>query len=149
MDSFDAWFPYAVTNLISVILIFIGLKWPGIGKVVWGAVFLLAGVFNLYTVSTNTEAYLGYSQWAITPYQDFINGIFSDHTALIVSAIALGQILVGVLLFLKKRPFQLGIAGGIIFLIAICPLGLGSAFPAPLLMATSLTLVYFRYGQLA
>jgi len=48
---------------------------------------------------------------------------------------------------MKRALFLLGILGGIIFLVAISPLGVGSAFPSTLLMAVSLVLLYLRYKK--
>jgi len=141
------WFPYTITHVITFSLIFVCYKWPKIGKVAWGIIFILAGIFNLYTVISNPQAYLVYSQGAVGLYQKFINGVFSSYAALIVSSIASGQILVGIFMLMKRKLFLLGIVGGIIFLVAIAPLGIGSAFPSTLLMSISLVLLYLRYKK--
>lgn len=101
----------------------------------------------MYTGISNPQAYLGYGQGAVGLYQKFIYGIFSSNTSLIVSLIASGQIVVGIFLLMKKKLFLLGILGGIIFLIAISPLGIGSAFLSTLLMSISLVLLYLRYKK--
>ncbi|MGD8536865.1 MAG: hypothetical protein PVF66_13530 [Candidatus Aminicenantes bacterium] len=144
MNSQDVWLPYTITHIITFSLIFICFKWPKIGKVAWGIIFILAGIFNVYTGISNPQAYVDYGQHALGFYQKFIYGLFSSHTLLIVSLIALGQILVGIFLLMKRTLFLLGIVGGIIFLVAISPLGIGSAFPSTLLMAFSLVLLYMR-----
>lgn len=126
---------------------FICYKWPKIGKVAWGIIFILAGIFNIYMGNSNPQAYVDYGQHAVGLYQKFIYGLFSSYTSLIVSLIASGQIIVGIFLFMKKNLFVLGIGGGIIFLVAISPLGIGSAFPSTLLMSASLVLLYFRYKK--
>jgi hypothetical protein len=97
--------------------------------------------------NSNPQAYVDYGQHAVGLYQKFIYGLFSSYTSLIVSLIASGQIIVGIFLFMKKNLFVLGIGGGIIFLVAISPLGIGSAFPSTLLMSASLVLLYFRYKK--
>jgi hypothetical protein len=101
----------------------------------------------MYTGISNPQAYVDYGQSAVGLYQKFIYGIFSSYTSLFVSFIALGQILVGILLLMKRTFFLLGILGGIIFLVAISPLGIGSAFPAPLFMVFSLVLLYIWYKK--
>ena len=147
MNSPDVWIPYVNTHVLTFVLIFICFKWPRIGKVAWGIIFILAGIFNLYTVISNPQAYLVYGSHVVGLYQKFINGIFSSYTSLIVSLIASGQILVGIFLLMKRTLFLLGIVGGIIFLIAISPFGIGSAFPSTLLMAISLVLLYLQYKK--
>ena len=101
----------------------------------------------MYTGNSNPQAYVDYGQSAAGLYQKFIYGIFSSYTSLIVSLIASGQIIVGIFLLMKRTLFLLGIVGGIIFLVAISPLGIGSAFPSTLLMAISLVLLYLRYKK--
>ncbi len=147
MDSQNVLIPYIVSHVLTLCLIFVCWKWPKIGKIIWAIIFILAGIFNAYTVTSDPQAYLMYSQWAIGPYQKIINGVFSSNTSLFVYLIALGQILVGALLFHKKKLFQLGVMGGIIFLIAISPLGVGAAFPSTLLMAFSLFLLYLKLNK--
>jgi hypothetical protein len=147
VDFQDIWIPYVITHIISFLLIFICCKWPKIGKVAWGIIFVLAALFNMYLGNSNPQKYVEYGQGAVGLYQKFIYGIFSSYTSLIVSLIAFGQILVGAFLFFKGKPFLLGVLGGIIFLVAISPLGLGSAFPSTLLMSISLILLYLRYKR--
>lgn len=147
MNIQDNWLPYTITHVITFSLIFVCYKWPKIGKVTWGIIFILAGLFNIYTAMSNPQAYLIYGSHAVGLYQKFIDGLFSSYTSLIVSLIASGQILVGIFLLMKRTFFLLGIVGGIIFLIAISPLGIGSAFPSTLLMAISLVLLYLRHKK--
>jgi len=140
----DYLIPYVVSNVLSILLIFICYKWSKIGKIVWGTIFLAAGIFNVITSFRTPHVYVeAYGQTAVLPfYKDFIYGIFSDHTTLFVTLIASGQIVVSILLFLKKMLFKLGTIGGIVFLIAISPLGIGSAFPSTILMAISLFILF-------
>ena len=144
MNLPDYWFPYAITHAITFILIIICYKWPKIGKGAWGIIFILAGLFNIFTVIKDPQAYLGYRDHAVEFYKFFIDGVFNSFTIFIVSLIGTGQILVGIFLLKKGKLFVLGILGGIIFFIAIAPLGIGSAFPSTLLMAFSFVLLFFR-----
>lgn len=147
MDTQNILIPYIVTHFFTFCLIFVCWRWPKIAKIIWAVIFILAGIFNAYTVTSDPQAYLMYSQWAIGPYKTFINGSFSSNTALFVYLIASGQILAGIFLFLKRKFFLAGIVGGIFFLAAISPLGVGSAFPSTLLMAGSLALLYIRFRR--
>jgi len=110
----------------------------------WSLIFLAAGTFNIITVFRTPHVYVeAFGQFAVLPfYKNFIYGIFNEHIALFVTLIASGQILVSALLFMQKTLFKSGVIGGIIFLIAISPLGIGSAFPSTLLMASSLVILY-------
>jgi hypothetical protein len=147
MNIQDFLLPYVISNLIGITLLWLCWKKPVTGRLVFSIIFLAAGLFNYYTASTEPEAYTMYADGAwLTVYKNFINGYFSEHVALLVKLIASGQMLVAVLLFTKKGiTHTLGIAGGIIFLIAISPLGIGSAFPATLIMAGALVLCHDRF----
>ena len=143
----DYWFPYVITHVFAFIMIIICYKWTKIGKVAWGVIFILAGIFNIFMVNKDPQVYLSYRDHAVEFYKFFIDGIFHSFTILIVSLIGTGQILVGIFLLRKGKLFFFGILGGIIFLLAIAPLGIGSAFPSTLLMAISLVLLYRRYQK--
>jgi hypothetical protein len=147
MNLPDYWIPYTITNIVAILLIIVCYKWPKIGKVAWGIIFVLAGIFNIYTVVKDPQAYMGYRDHAVDFYKFFIDGVFRSFTIFIVSLIGTGQILVGIFLLRKGKLFLLGILGGIIFLVSIAPLGIGSAFPSTLLMAFSLVLLYIRYKK--
>lgn len=118
---------------------------------IWSLIFGAAGIFNMMTSFRTPNVYVEFygPSAVLSFYKSFIYGIFSDHTTLFVALIASGQILVAVLLLMRKRLFQLGIIGGIIFLMAISPLGVGSAFPATLFMAASLIVLHkkIQYGE--
>ena len=102
----------------------------------------------MYSGITNPEAYVNtYGPLAIDLYQKIIYGVFSSYASLFVILIALGQLLVGIFLLQKRTLFKLGILGGITFLISISPLGIGSAFPFPLLMSISLILLHIRHKK--
>lgn len=117
-------------------------------RVVFVLIFLSAGLFNTYTALTEPQAYQTYAEWAVLAfYRNFINGFFSAHTQAIVVAIAVGQLTVAALLTRSGRLLTTGAIGGILFLMAISPLGVGSAFPATLLMAAALVVIQRRLAQ--
>ena len=108
-------------------------------------IFLAAGIFTAYPAITEPEAYLMYGGMAVLEvYRNFITGFFSSHAQVIVLAIALGQLSVAALLCGDNRYLKMGVAGGVIFFVAISPLGVGSAFPASLVMAIAIVLMWRR-----
>ena len=147
MNMQDFLVPYIISNIFSLVLIFMCYKWLKAGKVVWGVIFFAAGAFNLFSAFTNPQIYVqAYGASAVLSlYRDFIYGAFSRHATLFVSLIAIGQMTTAALLNVSERTFPFGISGGIIFLLAITPLGLGSAFPSTLLMAVSLWLLWRKW----
>jgi hypothetical protein len=61
---------------------------------------------------------------------------------LMIAAIAIGQLLLALAMLWKGWLFKLGTIGGIIFLVAIIPLGVGSAFPFPIITAMAFYKLY-------
>lgn len=139
--------PWLISNLIAAGLVFICARRPMRGATYFGVIFAGAGLFNGFTALTRPEAYVdGYGPLAMLPiYRDFIYGWFSQNATLFMMLVALGQLLVGVGLLVKGGLFRPALIGGMVFLIAIVPLGIGSAFPATLLMAAALFLVYRKF----
>jgi hypothetical protein len=116
--------------------------------VLFALIFLAAGLFNAYTALREPAAYHAYAEWAVLPfYRRFINGFFSEHTRAIIVVIAVGQLTIAALLTRSDRMRTIGVIGGIIFLAAITPLGIGSAFPSTVLMAAALILMQRRLSQ--
>ncbi|MBC7339277.1 MAG: hypothetical protein H5U04_05385 [Firmicutes bacterium] len=101
------------SNVVSLGLVLLAIRWPRLARVLFALIFLGAGVFNLTMAVRDPEVYLVYARWAVDFYRRFL---------------------------------WLGVAGGIVFLLAIAPLGVGSAFPSTLLMAVALYLMWRRLG---
>ena len=84
--------PYIISNIFSLVLIFICYKWPKAGKITWGMIFMIAGAFNIYTALSNPQIYVeAFGPSAVLSfYRDFIDGLFSRCTAVFVMLIGLG-----------------------------------------------------------
>ena len=140
--------PYIGSNVVAIALLLVAALWPKVARVLFVVIFFAAGIFNAYTVITEPMAYVeGYGELAVLKlYQDFIYGVFSQYTIAFVLAIAVGQIAVGGLLLAKRPLLTLGVIGGTIFLAAIAPLGVGSAFPFSVFAIAALVVMYRRLG---
>ena len=138
-------FPWIISNAVSLVLLFVCYKWNKIGKYLFSFIFLAASVVNTFEAISNPSTYVdAYGKLAFFFYKDFIYGFFSHHITVIVMFIAAGQLLISIFLFMGKKFLKYGVLGGIVFLLAITPLGLGSAFPATLLMAAALAVLFVK-----
>jgi len=138
--------PYIISNVLGLLLIVLSLKTPKISRWFFIVIFLASGIFNLATAANQPDVYLEYGKSAMVPfYKNFIYGTFAENTQLFVSLIAVGQLAIGILLLTKKQLFRFGALGAILFLLAITPLGIGSAFPATFFMAIAM-FVLFQKG---
>ena len=107
-----------------------------IARLLYVLLFLWAGCWNMYLANAHPEDYLTYAPLAYSAwYRDFILGYFASHVTTIVGAIAIGQLSIAVLVSTRGRAVYVGLTGAIVFLLAIVPLGVGSGFPATLIMA--------------
>jgi hypothetical protein len=122
--------PYLASNVIALGLLVVARRWPRSAQWACATIFLWAAIINATTAMMRPDVYLEYA--ALTPVPAlarFITGWFSRHIQDVVIAIALGQFAIAALL-VQRRPWRiLGVLGAIVFLLAIAPLGVGSAFP--------------------
>ena len=128
-----------ISNLIAVALVISCLKWKSFGRGFYFVLFLGASIANGYTSIFKPQGYLSFAKLTFFQfYKDFITGFFSEHITLIVLGIAICQFLIALSMLFKGNILKLGSAGGIIFLVSIAPLGIGSAFPFTLILAIGL-----------
>jgi hypothetical protein len=134
--------PYIASHAAAVMYVVAAWRWPRATRYITGIGFCFAGAFNIWTACTAPGTYVqGFGPHALPLYREFIYGAFARHTAAFVVAIACGQIAVGVLAFVPLPWRKLSYAGAIVFLLAITPLGIGSAAPATLIFAAGIALL--------
>lgn len=130
--------PYIVSNAIAVFALWLSVRKPGISKGLLGILFVCASVFNIYTAFSNPSAYQAFADTALVPfYEKFIRTFFADNAVIIISVISVGQLYIGLSMMYGDARFKAGCIGGIIFGVAIAPLGLGSALPCSLILSLS------------
>jgi hypothetical protein len=141
--------PYIGSNLVALLLILIAALWPKIARYAFGVIFFASGCFNAYTALTQPHVYVTYGEMAVLEvYRDFIYGIFSERTAAFILPIAAGQLAIGVMLFIGRGlALRLGVLGAAVFLTAIAPLGVGSAFPFSALAIIALIVMLRRLSR--
>ena len=130
---------YVISNASAIFILLSSIKWPRIGRLLFFALFAWASWANWKMALNNPQDYLSYADLTFLPiYKSFILGWFNDHVTPAVGCIATAQGLIAVSMWMKGWLYRLGIIGGITFLIAIIPLGVGAAFPCSLLLAVGL-----------
>jgi hypothetical protein len=134
-----------IANLVSAILLVVAWFRPSWARVAFIVLFGWASWKNWTTVRDEPALYMEYADltWS-SLYARFIQGWFAEHTKTVVSLIAFSQLLIATGISWKGRVFQLACGGGILFLLAIAPLGTGSGFPCSVLLAIALGRVLFH-----
>ena len=133
---------YIISNVLAVIFLIASIRFPRFSRLLYAVLFGWASWANWNMAISSPHDYLSYADLTFLPlYKTFIVGWFSEHIRLSVGFIATAQAFVAIALLMKGRIYKLGLVGGILFLIAIIPLGVGSAFPCTLLLALGLVML--------
>jgi len=130
---------YIISNVIALLMLLAAWTQRRILRVMFFIVFAWASWTNWNEAIIAPQFYLDYagltfSNW----YRDFIQGWFSWHITLAVGFIATCQALIAVSMLLRGWIFKIAAIGAIIFLLAIAPLGVGSAFPCTIILAIAM-----------
>jgi hypothetical protein len=134
-------------NVLALIFLFAAVKWPRISRLLFSLLFGWACWMNWTTSQRSPNDYLQYADLNLSSwYRDFINGWFSRHIPLAVGIIATSQGMIALSMLLKGWIFKIGCIGGIIFLLAIAPFGVGSGFPCTIIFAMALVIL-FKKGK--
>jgi hypothetical protein len=136
-DAHFVWIAYIISNMVGWLYLFVAVKKTWIARLMFFLLFSWASWLNLNTASQHPEVYLVYAEKSISIYTDFIQGWFKNHITLFVSCVAVGQGMIAVGMLLKGVWVKLACIGAIIFLLAIAPLGLNSAFPFSLFVSAA------------
>lgn len=138
--------PYLTSNVIALVLLATAFRKPRWMR--WAAIliFVLAAWTNTRIALSDPLEYQGYLDLAVLSlYRDFIAGWFRDHTRWLVLPIAAGQLIIALLLLINSRLSRwVAACGAVAFLLAIAPLGVGSAFPFSLTFGLSLIIMVRR-----
>lgn len=134
-----------ISNVAAILLVAVAYKWPRVARFLFFLLFAWASWMNWTTAVQRPESYLEYGELAFSSmYRRIINGWFSSHITPVVGAIATCQALIALCMWLNNKILMAGLAGGILFLLAILPLGTGAGFPSGAIMAIALVLIWRR-----
>jgi hypothetical protein len=133
-------------NVLAVAFFILALYRPNIARVTAGVAFLLEAGLNCVLA---IRAPLFYAN-ALEPlawgaYRDFIESVFVAAPIRLLLVIALWQALVGCVFLIRQAPFiRLACVAAFGFFLLLIPLGAGSGFPAPLILAAAMVALFFR-----
>ena len=129
LENPDYLLMFIVSNIVGVFILWSGYKNPKLARFIFFLLFGWASWINYSLSHSNPSAYLEYAEMSVNWYSSFIKGWFADHVTTLVTLIAVGQGVIAIGMLLKGWMVKLACVGVIIFLLAIAPLGVGSAFP--------------------
>lgn len=135
--------PYTVSNVIALLILMASLYRPNVARWVIAVVFAYASVYNTWLGLTKPQEYQGFADLAwLETYRTFITGYFRVHAGVLLPLIGFGQSVIAVTMAIGRRVLWIGVLGTCIFLLAIAPLGVGSAFPFSLVVSAAAIIVW-------
>jgi hypothetical protein len=137
-----------ISNTVAILQLIAAWKWPRAARLSFFLLFAWASWMNWTTSQQTPRAYLDYAEltWS-SWYAEFINGWFANHIQLAVGFIAVSQGLIAIAMLMKGWIFGIGAIGGILFLLAILPLGVGSGFPCSGIMAIAIMVLWKKHNN--
>lgn len=137
-----------LSNAISLLLLILAFNRPLTARTLISILFIGAACFNSYTAIVHSEKYMVYADLAAIPaYEKFIRGAFSRHISTYILPIAIAQLAIGICIAGRGALSRAALAGAIIFLLAIAPLGAGSAFPCTVVLAAACMVLLLKGQQ--
>jgi len=139
-----------LSNGIALILLILAIRKPVACRLLLCFIFIGASFLNTFMAINHPDRYLIYGELAaLSSYEQLIMGAFSRHITTYVLMIAAVQFCIGIFLTSKGKLLKASLASAAIFLIAIAPLGAGSAFPCTLLLAAACLILLFKHTSIA
>lgn len=133
--------PYLISQAASLLFLLAAWKNTRLARWLFAGLFFWASGTNMYLGLTSPDSYLDNARLALPFYRDFINGWFSRNNHIMIPLIAVGQLLIAVGMLLNGSWIRLACIGAIIFLMAIAPLMVGSAFPFSITVSVAAWLI--------
>jgi hypothetical protein len=135
--------PYLISNAIALGLLALSFRRPVWVRWASVVIFAWAAFQNSRIALTSPLDYQTFGELTfIRAYREFIYGWFREHTRALLLPIAAGQLAIAALLLTNtRRTIRVGVAGAVLFLLAIAPLGVGSAFPFSLTYGLALAVM--------
>jgi hypothetical protein len=139
---------YITSNVLALLSILAAVKAPKVARVFFLMLFSWACWINSSMAVNTPWVYQDYADSAIPIYRQFIIGVFEAIVTPMVLIIAVCQGLIAISMLFKGKIFRTGCWGGIIFGLAVAPLGSYAAFPATLSMAIAFYILQKRHSDL-
>lgn len=144
----EYFWPWLISNLVAVLLLLASWRSERWGRLLFSLLFVGAAIVNWNTSLQHPEWYLEYADLSFSAlYKDFVQGWFSRHIREMVGTIAVAQALLALALWSRGWLLQTALMGGIIFLLAIAPLGVGAAFPFSITTSVALAIISRTAGK--
>jgi len=141
---------YLIANVISLVVLIMAVFWPVIARYLLTLIFIGAAFFNAIMAIREPELFMVYGAMTTSSvYEQFIYGAFHENITAIVVSISICQLVTGIFIASRNALLKPGLLAATIFLLAIAPLGAGSAFPSTVLLAVAAVILLFKEKYLS
>ena len=132
---------YLISNTIAAAMLLAAVADARFARWSFALLFAYAGVYNNWLGFTKPLEYQGFADMALVPwYREFIAGPLGE-IWWIIPAIGVGQLLVAGAWAMGNQWLRWAAIGGCTFLLAIAPLGIGSALPFSFIVSLAMVIV--------
>ncbi|WP_149242866.1 hypothetical protein [Dyadobacter sp. 32] len=138
---------YVGANLLALLSIWASVKHPQFARLFFLLLFGWACWLNSSMSVETPWVYQDYADSSVPIYKRFILGAFEAIVTPMVLFIAASQGVIALSMLLKGKLFRYGCWAGIVFCVAVSPIGSYAAFPATLFMAVALFLLQRNHAQ--
>jgi hypothetical protein len=139
---------YIGSNVLALISIWASIRYPKFARLFFLLLFAWAFWINCSMAIESPWAYEDYADSAVPLYEQFILGAFQKIITPMVLAIAACQGLIAISMLMKGLLFRIACWGGIVFCMAVAPIGAYAAFPATVFLAIALYLLQKKHDNL-
>jgi hypothetical protein len=132
---------YLIANVTGLIFIYTAWKTPQLARCLFSGLLGCACFVNIKIVINNPLEYLHFAIAATPAYRHFIYGWFRMNISSTVTAIAVVQALLAVAILFDGWWVKGACVGTLIFMLALAPLAIASAFPFTLTLSIAAIII--------
>ncbi len=150
-DSPDELLPYLASNIVALLMIWLGWKKPYCAKLIWGIVFIVSAAISFYFGYKDPELIIKeFRETMLLPWdENKAQEYFRNNAQSIIITLSMYLFVCGILLLPLRPYYQIGSIAGAFILLCIATFGPESALPATLTMAASLVIMKIKLEKQA
>ncbi|WPV64616.1 hypothetical protein [Chitinophaga sp. LS1] len=137
---------FLVSNAGAILILLISIWYKRAGRIIIALLFLIAALVNAWQATFKPDVYNVYELIAALPvYEYLIAEVLLIHITLYIILLMIIQLVIGIGILYNRKT---ALVAGIVYLLALAPLGAGSSFPCTVILAIAVILLLKRGKQI-
>ncbi|OMP75195.1 hypothetical protein [[Flexibacter] sp. ATCC 35208] len=137
---------FLVSNAGAILILLISIWYKRAGRIIIALLFLIAALVNAWQATFKPDVYNVYELIAALPvYEYLIAEVLLIHITLYIILLMIIQLFIGIGILYNRKT---ALVAGIVYLLALAPLGAGSSFPCTVILAIAVILLLKREKQI-